>query len=307
MITKRNVPGYLEAIEYSGGRVGVLLFHSLGGTPLEMKYIAKHLAREGHTVRCPIIPGMTNGTDVLKLSNWQDWAEAAESTLDEMRETCDTVFIGGLSAGSMLALRLAERRPEDIGGHIVMSPTLWPNGWTIPWYFNFFRIVWQNWFASLFTFEQRAPYGIKDERLRKFMIEAFQSGGRSMAQVYARHGRMVMQFRMLADSVKRRLGTLTKPTIVLHPREDDQSHMSNALKVIRLLGGPVEAHILDDCYHMISFDRQRDEVAERVSTFVARHATAMGLMEDDVVPAAVTAEPAEPSEDQHSVKAVAAE
>jgi alpha-beta hydrolase superfamily lysophospholipase len=35
-----------------GGRVGVLLIHGLGGTPVELKFVAQALNHIGHTVYC---------------------------------------------------------------------------------------------------------------------------------------------------------------------------------------------------------------------------------------------------------------
>jgi pimeloyl-ACP methyl ester carboxylesterase len=40
-----------------GGRVGVLLIHGLGGTPVELKFVAQALNRIGHTVYCPLLVG----------------------------------------------------------------------------------------------------------------------------------------------------------------------------------------------------------------------------------------------------------
>ncbi|MEO1207206.1 MAG: alpha/beta fold hydrolase [Pseudomonadota bacterium] len=258
------------SLRYEGGSVGILLLHSLGGAPMELKYLAQGLARCGYTVRCPVIPGMSHGTDVLGLSNWHDWYSSAEAQLDDMRKTCDTVLVGGLSAGSIVALKLAAERPNDVEGCLVCAPTLKPNGWSIPWTFNLFGLVWQRWCARLFQFRQRAPYGIKDERLRNFMIEATRSGNRSIEDLYSRNGGMVLQFRKLVMNVKRRLGQVTHPTLIMHPREDDQSHLKNALTIQARLGGPVEAIVLDDSYHMITLDRQRDVVLERSIDFVAR-------------------------------------
>ena len=124
-----------------GGRTGVLLVHSLGGTPDELRYLAQSFAREGFTVNCPFIPGMTGGTDVSGISTYEDWYAGLEAAYEEMANTCDSIYVGGLSAGAMLALRLAARRPEKIQGVMLFAPTLWPNGWAIPWYFNFFRLV----------------------------------------------------------------------------------------------------------------------------------------------------------------------
>ena len=44
--TKNKRLGLLSGLSYEGGRVGVLLIHSLGGTPLELKYVAQGFARE---------------------------------------------------------------------------------------------------------------------------------------------------------------------------------------------------------------------------------------------------------------------
>ena len=40
-----------------GGRVGVLLIHGLGGTPVELRFIAQGLARAGYTVYCCQLAG----------------------------------------------------------------------------------------------------------------------------------------------------------------------------------------------------------------------------------------------------------
>ncbi|MCH9808108.1 MAG: alpha/beta fold hydrolase [Alphaproteobacteria bacterium] len=260
----------LNGLSYEGGRVGVLLIHSLGGTPLELKYVAQGYAREGYAVECPMLPGMTNGTDVLSLSRWQDWYAEVERVFDELSAKCDTVFVGGLSAGSILALKLAKERPGEIAGLLAFAPTLWPNGWAIPWTFNFYRLVHTRWFARLFRLNQRAPYGIKDERIRKFMTDAFKSENRSIEEVYARPGVMVLEFCRLVRSVMRDVGSIKVPTFIAHPREDDQSDLRNALKLQRKLAGPVESVILDDCYHVVTLDRQRDIVLERSLDFTAR-------------------------------------
>ncbi|MGZ5919355.1 MAG: alpha/beta hydrolase, partial [Hyphomicrobium sp.] len=90
-----------------GGRNGVLLVHSLGGSPIELKFVAHALGQSGYTVYCPLLPGLAGGTDVSGLSSWQDWYDAVETAHDEISQRCDTLIVGGISAGSMLALRLA--------------------------------------------------------------------------------------------------------------------------------------------------------------------------------------------------------
>ena len=64
------------SIYVPGGRNGVLLVHSLGGSPIELKFVAHTLAQLGYTVYCPLLPGLAGGTDVSGLSTWQDWYAA---------------------------------------------------------------------------------------------------------------------------------------------------------------------------------------------------------------------------------------
>ncbi|MEM1371140.1 MAG: alpha/beta hydrolase, partial [Pseudomonadota bacterium] len=142
---------------------------------------------------------------------------------------------------------------------------------------NLFSLVRQAWCARLFQFRQRAPYGIKDDRLRKFMIETSKAGGQTIEQLYSRNGGMVLQFRRLVGHVRRRLGQISQPALIVHPREDDQSSLRNALYIQGKLKGPVEAIVLDDSYHMITLDRQRDIVVDRAVDFVTRLVTGIEL------------------------------
>ena len=144
--------------------------------PVELRFVAQGLARAGYTVYCPLLPGLGGGTDSLGLSSWQDWYAALEQAHDELRAHCDVVIAGGISAGSMLALRLARERADQVDGLILFAPTLWPNGWSIPRHFVFFKLVYHKWVAKLMHLRQRAPFGIKDERIRNFVIEFLQVG-----------------------------------------------------------------------------------------------------------------------------------
>ena len=136
------------------------------------------------------------------------------------------VIVGGISAGSMLALRLTALRPEKIHGLMLFSPTFWPNGWAIPWYFSLFRLVQQKWTARLFKFRARAPHGIKDDRLRSFILDSVQSETDSIEDLFARGGGLVLEFRRLVRNVKPLLGLIKQHALVFHPRNDDQSDLS---------------------------------------------------------------------------------
>lgn len=262
--------GHQGSYRIDGGRTGILLLHSLGGTPVELRFLAQGLGRSGFTVVCPFVPGMTAGTDISGMSTWEDWYAGIETAYEELAKTCDRIFVGGLSAGAVLALHLAATRRDKICGLLLLAPTLWPNGWSIPWYFNFFRLVQDRYSARMFHFRQSAPFGIKDDRIRKFVIDTFADDDRPVEDIFGRGGALVYQFRRLVRQVKRELKSVALPTMIMHPRHDDQSDLSNAFKLQRELGGLVEMLVLDDSYHMITLDRQRNLVADRAIEFAER-------------------------------------
>jgi carboxylesterase len=263
----KTLPG---SIVIPGGRTGVLLIHSLGGTPVELRFVAQSLARLGYTVHCPLLPGLGANTDISGLSTWKDWYAGVQQAHDALREDCDTVLVGGLSAGAMLALKLAADRPADVKALMLFAPTIFPNGWAIPKSLHLFKLVHDRYIARLFKFSQRAPYGIKDERIRNFMLDSFKGDNRSLEDLFGRGGGMVLEFRRLVRQVKKQLGTITQQTVIFHPRFDDQSDLKNTMLLQRRLGGLVEVAVLDDSYHMVTLDRQRGYVVDRTVEFAAR-------------------------------------
>ena len=72
-----------------GGRVGVLLIHGLGGTPVEMRFVAQNMARIGHTVYCCQLAGHCGTPEELRRSTWQQWYASVEAAHDRLREDGD--------------------------------------------------------------------------------------------------------------------------------------------------------------------------------------------------------------------------
>ena len=56
----------------------------------------------------------------------------AEAALERLREQCSTVFVGGLSMGALLALKLAADHPSKIDGVATLSATFFYDGWNVP-------------------------------------------------------------------------------------------------------------------------------------------------------------------------------
>lgn len=260
----------------SGGRIGVLLLHGLCGTPTEMRFVANGLARSGCTVYCPMLAGHGGSAEDIKVTFWQDWYDSAEKALLLLREECDTVIVGGLSTGAVLALLLAARRPSDVQGTVLLAPTLWLNGWLIPWYARLFRLVFSTRVANLIGFPDLDPHGIKDERIRAFIRNALESGDSSIAGLPSTPGGAVLEHRRLVKAVRAELGGVQQPALIIHPREDDYADLDNAWYLQRHLKGLVDMVVLDDSYHIVTVDRQRHLVVERTAAFIANVAGRIG-------------------------------
>ena len=253
-----------------GGRVGVLLMHGLCGTPVEMRFVAHGLARAGYTVHCPLIAGHGGTEADIKASTWQDWLASAEAALDELRKECDVVICSGLSTGALLSLMLAAKHPEKVQATAPLAPTLWLNGWLIPWYARLFRLVRQNWVADLISFPDIEPHGIKDDRIRDFIRKALNSSDCSVAGLPVTPGRAVLEHHRLVRALKKMLGAIAQPAMIIHPREDDYADLSNAWYLQRNLKGRVDMVVLDDSYHIVTVDRQRHVVVERMVGFIGQ-------------------------------------
>lgn len=107
-----------------GGPTGVLLIHGFTGTPASMRPWGDHLANEGFAVEVPRLPGHATTWQEMNRSRWTDWYAEASRGLDLLLARCDEVFVAGLSMGGGLALRLAEERPDDVAGLVLVNPSV---------------------------------------------------------------------------------------------------------------------------------------------------------------------------------------
>lgn len=264
---------------HRGGRTGILLIHGLGGTPVEVRYVAQGLARAGFTVYCCQLAGHCGTADDLSHSTWKDWVASVEAAHDKLKEDCDIILAGGLSTGSLLALELAHRRPNEVHGLTLFSPSIYLDGWAMPWYMKWLHYV-RPTIHLPFNLTEREPYGLKDERIRAMVVKGMQSGDAQQTGYFFTPLMTMLHFNSLAARVRRKLDAIATPTLILHPREDDVASLNNALEIQEKMAGLVELIVLEDTYHMITLDKQRGLVVDRTRAFAESieraHTTAVG-------------------------------
>jgi carboxylesterase len=154
-----------------------------------------------------------------------------------------------------------------VDGLLLLAPTLRLDGWSMPWYSFILRCLW--FFPSSVNLDlaEHEPYGIKDERIRAFVVNSMQSGDIGAAGVFSTPARCFAQFNRLVAAVKPELRAIKTPALIVHPRDDDMASIGNAFELQRKLGGLVDMVVLDDSYHIVTLDQQRHIVVERSLAF----------------------------------------
>lgn len=254
-------------------RTGVLLVHGLTGTPNEMRLLGKGLQRAGFTVYGMQLAGHCGSQEDLVRTRWQDWSASVHSAAVRLHTQVDRMLVMGLSMGAVLALDLASERPELVDGVAALSTMFRHDGWSIPFYTRLSFLLRP--FRALGigrhkVFMEQPPYGIKDEALRKRIVEQMQSGDSAAAGLPGNPWYSIIEMRALSQHVQSRLGRVQAPCLVVHASQDDISSVANAELVARRVQGPVELVLLHDSYHMVTIDRERRTVTARAVDFATR-------------------------------------
>jgi carboxylesterase len=246
----------------------VLLIHGMTGAPAEMKFLAKRLNRRGLAVAAPLLAG--HGVDEANLlkSTWRDWLGSVREGFTALSAEHDEVYVAGICVGGALGLALAAEEAK-VAGAAAYSMTYRYDGWNMKGWYSAIAPYAEP-FAGLplirrLSFVEPYPFGLKDERLRDGMLSA-QGAVIPGALDRIPLGAMSEMHR-LARHLDRVASRIRQPTLILHATDDDMSHPRNAYRLKAALGGPVELQLLDDCFHMIHVDRQRDLVGDLTADF----------------------------------------
>lgn len=256
-----------------GGPVGVLLIHGLTGTPNEVRSVARGLHRAGYTVMGVQLAGHCGNESDLLATRWQDWFASVEAAADRLREEVTELFVGGLSMGAVLALKYAIRHPGKVSGLALYGTTFFYDGWAIPKVGRLAFLL--PWFDRLGigrknAFMETFPYGIKNERIRRAISMKMLSGDSAGAGLPGNPWPALAEFYRLSQRVQRRLAQVRVPCLVVHARDDDIASLKNPQLIEKRVSAPVETIVLDNSYHMITVDQQKDEVIEHSVDFFQR-------------------------------------
>lgn len=241
------------------------MLHGLSSSPLELRYLARYLNNEGFTTCAPVLDGYSAGTVEQRMERWLD---AAMAEYDALASRYARVSICGLSIGAALALALARRRP-NAQSLVLLSLTLSYDGWAIPWYRFLLNWAYFTPLRSRWRYRESEPFGLRNEALRTKIARAMQRNdfsevGPSTISLPALH-----EASRLANNVRANLHEIRNDCLIVHAIDDETASPRNAREVAAKLGTSFLRTIwLDDSYHMITSDNEREVVARETAAFL---------------------------------------
>jgi carboxylesterase len=252
-------------IDLPGGNHSVLLIHGLTGSPFEMKYLARKLNKAGFTVKGPCLEGHCSTPKNLSKTNWKDWYRSVRESFIEMKKSSDSVSVVGLCMGALLSLHLSYEFGSEVAALSLISTTLFYDGWSLPWFKFLLPVAYYTPFKFIYAYSETEPYGIKNKALRERIVNLMKND--SIAYTKTPAASIHELFKLIRE-VKKELHAITTPTLILHSSEDDLTSIKNPDYVEKKIGSKiVRKIILDDSYHMMTIDNQKDRVADETIKF----------------------------------------
>ncbi|MBN2420987.1 alpha/beta fold hydrolase [Candidatus Woesearchaeota archaeon] len=104
------------------GDNAILLTHGLSSSPREERALAEYLAAKNFTVYVVRLEGHGTSVEDLTRTKWEDWYKNYHEAYLNLKQEKQKVYVGGMSLGGVIALKLAE--DEKVDGIIALAPSL---------------------------------------------------------------------------------------------------------------------------------------------------------------------------------------
>jgi carboxylesterase len=243
----------------SGAGVSALLIHGLTGTPYEMRFLGEQLAARGVRVRGVRLAGHAGTPEELGEASYDNWYESVVNGLEELRQYGEPIVAVGLSMGAVLAARLTADQGESIAAVVMLAPAFFlPTSTTIM-------------LRGL-----RGLLGSLVERIYLFNPGASDIHDAAARSIHPSCRLMPLSAPLklleLSKVVKPMLARITQPALVMHAKSDHTCPMRKNVDYVRkhLRSAEKRAIELDESYHVITVDSDKERVVSEVAEFVER-------------------------------------
>jgi len=250
----------------SSAPVHVVLLHGLASSPREFGLLVRPLHQQGIVLHAPEIPGYSQA-GLSAPARWQDWLDSASHVVQQIAARHGPVVLGGLCTGAVLALGVSARASGmPVRGLVLLSPLLAYDGWGLPWWYGLRAIAYLLRLEGRFFMKERPPYGLKNERMREWVRQQLDDGQATLAGPPRVSLQVVRESERISRHAHGWLASLHLPTLVLHAREDEICSLASVqAAAARAPADLLQMAVLENSYHMITADNDRQQVAERLA------------------------------------------
>ncbi|MCD8377220.1 MAG: alpha/beta fold hydrolase [Candidatus Gastranaerophilales bacterium] len=252
-------------------RRAVLLFHGMTGSPFELKKYGQYLYGLGYDVYADCLPGHGDKVEDIYTVKYQDWLEFSYQKFEELDSKYDEVFLSGLCLGAVLAIAVAQKYPDRVRGVVALSTTLFLDGWRLPWYSFLLPLGLSTLLRFYYTYPECDPHGIKNLRTRNIVKKLLQKGDVGMNDFPMT---CIYELFKLSRFVrnKKLMKKVIAPFLFIHSQEDDLTSPKGSKVVYDAISSEYKTMIvLNDSYHMVLYDNEKDYVFETAGNFLNSH------------------------------------
>ena len=231
---------------FEAGERAVLLLHGFTGNSADVRMLGRYLETKGYTCHAPIYKGHGVPPEQLVHTGSEDWWKDVMAAYQHLKDKgYEKIAAVGLSLGGVFSLKLAYTMP--IIGVVPMCA---------PMYIKSEEIMYQGILAYAREYKKR-------ERKSPEQIEAemFEFKQTPMNTLKALQG--------LIRDVRNNIDMIYAPTFVVQARHDEMINTDSA----NIIYNGVESNVkeikwYEDSTHVITLDKQRDELHEDVYNFL---------------------------------------
>lgn len=247
-----------ESFFFKKGEVGCLLIHGFTGSPWEMREMGEYLASKNITVLGPRLPGHGTSPEDMYNTNWQDWYGEVEKAYNDIKKNCSDVFCCGLSMGGLLTLHLATH--QELKGIISLAAPVYlrePKLLFLPILKSPLGKIIQ----KFYKYDKEIGKDIKDESMKSQMI--------CYDKTPVPCGISLVDF---MNHTKNDLEKITAPALIIHSKYDHTVPPGNAKYIQKMISSKEKnLIILENSYHVITLDYDKEKVFNETYKFIKRH------------------------------------
>lgn len=244
----------------------VLLFHGLTGSPFELKKYAQFLFHQGFDVYANSLPG--HGDDIANIYTvkYTDWLHFAYFHFEKLYKAYEEIYVSGICLGACLALFVAIKYKAKVKGVVAFSTTLFLDGWRLPFYKFLMPVALSTIIRFYYSYPECEPYGIKNEKTRHIIKKLLALGDVGMNDFPMS---AIWELLKLSKKARMRLKEIESPILLFHSKEDDLTSPKSAKLVYdKVKSQNKELIILNNSYHMVLYDNEKDLVFDKSLNFL---------------------------------------